>query len=145
MGTRHNKTPAKLLIVLVVVALALSAVPAQALAAATAGESSVGPSAPAGIAGSAALRPKIAASLRTSPAVHIPESYVLRTITCDTEVYDAAGGSSLPGLLIKAGQTWFVNPKPNKVDGVPWTRIFLGGRHTAWIPTACVGDAPPGF
>jgi len=143
MGTRYTIKPVSLLVALVVIAVALSAAPAQAQAAAR--DSSAGLSASAGIPGGGTLPSTVGAALPTVPAVHIPETYVLRTILCDTEVYETAGGAVIPGLLVKAGQTWFVNPKPKKVDGVPWTRIYLGGPHTAWIPSRCVGDAPPGY
>jgi len=143
MGIRHILRPVSLLMALVMIAVGISAVPFQAQAAAH--EGSTGLTASAGTPGGDTLPSTVGAALPTGRAVHIPDSYVLRTILCDTEVYETAGGAVIPGLLVKAGQTWFVDPKPKKVDGEKWTRIYLGGRHTAWIPSRCVGDAPPGY
>lgn len=144
MGLRHTLKPGSLLMILITMALALSTAPVQVQAAATRG-GSVGVIASAGTPGGDTLPSTVGAALPTGRAVHIPETYVLRLITCDTAVYETAGGAAIPDLLVKAGQTWFVNPKPKKVNGEKWTRIYLGGPHTAWIPSRCVGDAPPGY
>jgi len=71
----------------------------------------------------------------------IPSGFVLKTITCDTAVYDAPAGRPLAtGEALKAGQTWFVNPSPIKgADGKSWTEFFPSGNTDAYIPTACVG------
>lgn len=75
-----------------------------------------------------------------------PSSFVLRTITCDTPIYQTAGGSPLgTGDLIKAGQTWFINPTPVKVRGIRWTEIFAGGYSRGFIRTKCVGAKPAGY
>jgi len=38
----------------------------------------------------------------------IPAEFVLRTLTCDTPVYDAPGGKPVANALLLAGQTWFM-------------------------------------
>jgi len=144
MGTPCIRAPVGLLIALIVVALALPITSAQAQGK-IAREGNPGSSAPAGVPGGKGLLPLISSPLRLIHSAHIPENYVLRIIICDTAVYDAAGGSPVAGALVRAGQTWFVNPKPKKVNGESWTRIYVGGRHTGWIPSRCVGDAPPGY
>jgi hypothetical protein len=135
MGTRHVFRPVSLLMILIAMALVLSSAPAQAQATASVFASAETP-------GGGTLPSTVGAALPTGHAVHIPETYVLRLITCDTAVYETAGGAAIPGLLVKAGQTWFVNPKPKKVSGEKWTRIYLGGPHTAWIPSQCVAEVP---
>jgi hypothetical protein len=76
----------------------------------------------------------------------IPGDFVLRTITCNTPVYAAAGGIPVPtGEKITAGQTWFVNPKPVTIGKTSWTEFFDGGYINGFIPTACVGDKPAGY
>ncbi len=78
--------------------------------------------------------------------VPIPEGFVLRTITCDTPVYDAAGGMPLgTGEAVTNGQTWFVSPTPTAVGGTNWTEIFNNGLKDGFIPTSCVGGVPAGY
>lgn len=71
----------------------------------------------------------------------LPAAFTLRTITCDTAVYDAPGGKALAtGEALKAGQTWYVNPTPvTAADGSSWTEFFPSGARNAYIPTSCVG------
>ena len=90
-------------------------------------------------AGSAAVS---AAVFQGAP---IPTGFVLRTILCNTPVYDAAGGNRLPtGEAVTAGQTWYVNPTPvMSAGGAPWTEIFVAGFSNPWIPTACVAGIAP--
>lgn len=72
----------------------------------------------------------------------IPSGFVLRTITCDTPVYDAAGGHPLStGEKVTAGQTWFVSPTAQS----GWTEIFNNGFSDGFIPSSCVGGAPAGY
>jgi len=76
----------------------------------------------------------------------VPSGFVLRTVTCNTPVYDTAGGRPLvTGEAVTAGQTWFVNPKPVVVGKSSWTEIFNSGVSDGFIPTSCVGGAPAGF
>jgi hypothetical protein len=76
----------------------------------------------------------------------IPGGFVLRTITCDTPVYDTAGGSPLStGEKVTAGQSWFVSPTPQVVGATSWTEIFNAGLLDGFIPTACVGGKPAGY
>jgi|GEM_PF-1240260 len=76
-------------------------------------------------------------------AAPIPAKFVLRTITCDTPVYDVADGSPLAsGEKVKAGQTWFVNPTPTESG---WTEIFNNGYLRGYIPSSCVGGKPDGY
>ena len=69
----------------------------------------------------------------------IPSGFVLRGITCDTAVYDSAGGQPVAGTLITAGQTWYVNPTPVTAGGSSWTEIFTSSYINGFVPTACVG------
>ena len=76
----------------------------------------------------------------------IPSGFVLRTITCNTPVYESAGGRAVStGEAITAGQTWFVSPTPVTVGGTSWTEIFVSGTPNVFIPTSCVGDKPAGY
>lgn len=71
--------------------------------------------------------------------VPVPAGFVLHTITCNTPVYDAPGGTPVSTDAVTAGQTWFVNPTPTSAGGKSWTQIFLAGPNDAWIPSSCVG------
>jgi hypothetical protein len=75
----------------------------------------------------------------------IPTGFVLRTIVCNTPVYDVAAGKAVDGDAVTSGQTWFVNPTPTSAGGSSWTEIFLSGFNNAWIPSSCVGVAPAGY
>ena len=76
----------------------------------------------------------------------IPTGFVLRTITCDTPVYDTAGGSPLAtGQTVTVGQTWFVSPTATAAEGTNWTEIFNNGVSNGFIPTACIGGIPAGY
>jgi hypothetical protein len=69
----------------------------------------------------------------------IPNSFQLRTITCDVAVFTAPGGSPVGNDRIIAGQTWYVNPTSvNAATGEAWTEIFVSGRINGYIPTRCV-------
>ncbi len=75
-----------------------------------------------------------------SPGPGVPAGFVLRTITCETPVYNTAAGQPVGSGMIHAGQTWYVNPTPvDGADGISWTEIFNGGRVNGFIPTSCVG------
>jgi len=75
-------------------------------------------------------------------AAPIPSGFVLRTITCDTPIYDTANGSPLSsGEKVTAGQTWFVNPTAKE----GWTEIFNNGYSNGFVPASCIGGAPAGF
>ena len=74
-----------------------------------------------------------------------PEEFVLRTIMCDTPVYNSAGGTPVAGSAITAGQTWFVSPDQVKVGGTLWTEVFAGGWIDGFIPSACVGGRPANY
>ncbi len=70
----------------------------------------------------------------------VPSGFVLRTITCETPVYNTAAGQPVGSGTIHAGQTWYVNPTPvDGADGASWTEIFNGGRVNGFILTSCVG------
>ncbi len=75
----------------------------------------------------------------------IPTGFVLRTIVCNTPVYDVPAGNLVDGDAITSGQTWFVNPTPTSAGGSSWTEVFLAGFNNAWIPSNCVGVAPAGY
>ena len=69
-----------------------------------------------------------------------PAEFQQRVITCDVPVYNAPGGTPVGENMLKAGQTWHVNPTPvDGPDGQPWTEVFVGGWQRPFIPTACVG------
>ncbi|HEX3050452.1 MAG TPA: hypothetical protein VHP83_07345 [Aggregatilineaceae bacterium] len=75
-------------------------------------------------------------------AAPVPSGFVLRTITCDTPIYDTANGSPLiSGEKVTVGQTWFVNPTA-KGD---WIEIFNNGYSNGFVPSSCIGGAPAGF
>ncbi len=74
------------------------------------------------------------------PGPGVPAGFVLRTITCETPVYNTAAGQPVGSGMIHAGQTWYVNPTPvDGADGASWTEIFNGGRVNGFILTSCVG------
>jgi hypothetical protein len=75
----------------------------------------------------------------------IPAGFVLRTIVCNTDVYNEPGGTPVGNGTLTADQTWFVSPTPKTVGSQSWTEIFLAGPNDAWIPSACVGAAPAGY
>jgi hypothetical protein len=76
----------------------------------------------------------------------IPSGFVLRTITCNTPVYDTAAGKPLSsGEAVTAGQTWYVSPTPKLVAKASWTEIFNNGYSDGFIPTQCVGGRPAGY
>jgi hypothetical protein len=69
----------------------------------------------------------------------IPAGYQLRTITCDTAVYDAPGGRPVGSNTVKAGQTFFINPTPTlDASGKSWTQVFVSSSSHPYIPTSCV-------
>ncbi len=75
----------------------------------------------------------------------IPSGFVLRTITCDVDVFDTAAGTPTTGHITN-GQSWFVSPTAVQATGSgfdSWTEIFVGSLNNGFIPTACVGGYPP--
>jgi hypothetical protein len=69
----------------------------------------------------------------------LPAGFVLRTITCNTPVFDSPGGVQVGANALRAGQTWYVNPTP--VDGTDnqlWTEVFVSGFNNVYVPSACV-------
>jgi hypothetical protein len=80
------------------------------------------------------------------PGPTLPGGFVLRMITCDTPVYNMAGGTPVAtGETIKSGQTWFVNPKSVSAGSASWTEIFVGGWIDGFIPSACIGGKPANY
>lgn len=76
------------------------------------------------------------------PGPGVPDGFVLRTIVCDVPVYTQAGGIATSAAITN-GQTWFVNPTPEKDSaGVLWTEIFVASYVNGYIPTGCVGGKP---
>ena len=74
------------------------------------------------------------------PGPAIPDGFVLRTIVCETPVYNMVDGQAVDGSVIRAGQTWYVSPTPVAgSDGALWTEIFTAGWINGFIPTDCVG------
>lgn len=74
------------------------------------------------------------------PPPSIPAGFVLRTIICDTPVYNQAAGTPVEGAKITLGQTWYVSPTyVYGSDGRNWSEIFAGGYTNGWIETRCIG------
>ena len=79
-------------------------------------------------------------------AVPTPAGFVLRSIACDTAVYDAPAGQPVGSDSISAGQTWFVNPTPvTGPDGQSWTEVFVAGPINVYIPTSCIGASAASY
>jgi hypothetical protein len=75
----------------------------------------------------------------TGSTTTFPTGFVLRTIICNTPVYERPGGQAVGNNAIRLGQTWFINPIPVKdAKGIPWTEIYVGSLPTVYIPTGCV-------
>jgi len=69
----------------------------------------------------------------------IPADYVLRTIICETPVYDTPAGRPVGNAAVHVAQTFFVNPVPETAaDGTSWTRIFVSSSPNPYIPTSCI-------
>lgn len=68
----------------------------------------------------------------------IPDTFVLRAITCDMPVLNTPAGIQVGDNLVKAGQTFFVNPVPVEIDGVSYTELFASSRINGYVLTACV-------
>ncbi|MDL5053815.1 hypothetical protein QQ056_09690 [Oscillatoria laete-virens NRMC-F 0139] len=73
------------------------------------------------------------------PGPGIPAGFELRTILCDVPVYNLPAGSPVGSDMLRAGQTWYVNPEPvEAADGTSWTEVFVSSYINPYIPTACV-------
>ncbi|HEX3052778.1 MAG TPA: hypothetical protein VHP83_19120 [Aggregatilineaceae bacterium] len=69
----------------------------------------------------------------------IPAGFQLRTITCDTPVYDSPAGSPVGENRIRAGQTWYVNTTAKTAgDGSSWSEVFVAGYKNGYVPSSCV-------
>jgi hypothetical protein len=68
----------------------------------------------------------------------IPQGFILRSVICDTPVYDQAGGQPIAGTLITTGQTWYVSPTPVFAAGTAWTEIFTSSYIDGFVPASCV-------
>jgi hypothetical protein len=68
----------------------------------------------------------------------VPGGFVLRTMTCDMPVLNTPAGSQVGSNMVKAGQTFFVNPKPVIVGGVSYTELFAAGAINGFVKTVCV-------
>jgi hypothetical protein len=69
---------------------------------------------------------------------YIPQGYILRSVICDTPLYDQPGGQPIAGTLITAGQTWYVNPTPVVAGGTSWTEVFASSYVDGFVPASCV-------
>jgi hypothetical protein len=70
----------------------------------------------------------------------IPSGFQLRSVTCNTPVYDQPAGTPVSGTEVTAGQTWYVSPTPvMAANGTSWTEIFTSSSPDGFIPTSCVG------
>ncbi len=68
-----------------------------------------------------------------------PPDYVLRTILCDTAVFDTPGGSPVGDNAVTAGQTWFASTTLETApDGSAWVAVFVAGDKVPYIPAQCV-------
>lgn len=73
------------------------------------------------------------------PGPGIPAGFELRTILCNVPVYNMPAGSPVGSDMLRAGQTWYVNPTPvEAADGTSWTEVFVSSYINPYIPTACV-------
>ncbi len=76
----------------------------------------------------------------------IPTGFLLRTIICNTSVYNQAGGNPVSsGEKITSGQTWFVSGTPVIVGKASWTEVFVGGYTDGFIRTSCIGKKPADY
>lgn len=74
----------------------------------------------------------------------VPKGFTQRSLSCTSPVLDGPAGRAVGDNTVKAGQVWYVNPKPVVgSDGLNYTEIFVGGPVTGYIPTACIGGATP--
>ena len=72
-------------------------------------------------------------------SVPTPPDFVMRTILCDTPVYDTPGGSPVGDNAVTTGQTWFGSTTSELApDGSAWVAIFVAGEKTPYIPAQCV-------
>ncbi len=63
------------------------------------------------------------------------DQFVLRTIICDTSIYNAPGGAVIANTGIKTGQTWFIRNRTSADgSGQAWAEVSIGG----FIPARCV-------
>ncbi len=71
--------------------------------------------------------------------VPTPPDFVLRTVLCDTAVYDTPGGAPVGDNAVTTGQTWFASTTPEMApDGSAWVAIFVSGEKSPYIPAQCV-------
>jgi hypothetical protein len=78
--------------------------------------------------------------------IPIPRGFELRTITCDTGLYNAPGGQLVENAKITAGQTWYVNPIPvQDAAGVFWSQVFVGDWTVSYLPYGCAYPAGSGL
>jgi len=70
--------------------------------------------------------------------IAIPPGFVLRTVVCDTAIFDGIDGMAVANNKIKAGQTWFVSPKSLAGKKLAWTAVFVGSPDLVYIPSTCI-------
>ncbi len=69
----------------------------------------------------------------------IPAAFEMRTIICDTPIYDNPAGSLVGSAAVTTGQTFYANPVDAvAADGSHWTQIFDGAWTYPYIPSVCV-------
>ena len=69
----------------------------------------------------------------------IPAAFEMRTIICDTPIYDSPAGSLVGSAAVTIGQTFYANPVDAiAADGTHWTQIFDGAWTYPYIPSVCV-------
>ncbi len=68
----------------------------------------------------------------------IPAGFILKSIICDTPVYNTPAGTAVGDAHVDTGQTFFVNPIPvSSTDGQSWTEIYVSSTTNPYIPTIC--------
>ncbi len=78
-------------------------------------------------------------STTTEIGPDIPASFTMRTIFCDTPVYDSPAGSLVGSAAVTAGQTFYAAPTDTiAADGSHWTQFFDGAWTYPYIPSVCV-------
>lgn len=80
---------------------------------------------------------------RAQSGPNIPAGFVQRVITCNVAVYDVPAGNPVGANRVRAGQSWYVNPRPVAArDGSLWIAVFVSGARLVYVPAQCVSGQP---
>lgn len=80
---------------------------------------------------------------RCVPVVEIgpswPVEFEMRSVICDTPIYESAGGAAIANGMVYAGQTFYGAAVDTVApNGSRWIQIFVGGWENVFIPADCV-------